>query len=227
MYYENILPARFLSRPNRFIAHVELNGIDTVCHVKNTGRCRELLLPGAEVYIQASSKPQRKTAYDLIAVRKGDRLVNIDSQAPNRVFGEYAASGAFLPQLTLIRPESRFGSSRFDFYVESPAQRAFVEVKGVTLERSGEVLFPDAPTQRGARHLTELVACREQGFDAYAVFIIQMENVRCFRPNGETDPIFARSLSVARQAGVHILAYDCLVTPESLEIRSPVPVLLP
>lgn len=226
MRYENILPARFISRPNRFVAHVELNGVDTVCHVKNTGRCRELLLPGAEVYIQRAAGPARKTAYDLIAVRKGDRLVNIDSQAPNQAFREFVQSGAFMPGLTLIKPECRFGSSRFDFYLESNTARAFVEVKGVTLERSGEVLFPDAPTLRGARHLKELIDCRRQGCAAYAVFVIQMEDVKCFRPNEETDPQFAENLRQAAGAGVQILAYDCTVSPDRMIIAGRVPVLL-
>ena len=226
MTYDHIRPARFIDRPNRFIAHVELDGIPVVCHVKNTGRCRELLIPGARVYIQECANPARKTKYDLISVHKGDRLINMDSAAPNRVFGEYLAAGKLLPAPTLIRPETRFGSSRFDFYMEAGSRRAFCEVKGVTLEEDGVVRFPDAPTERGVKHLRELAACLGSGYEAWAVFIIQMEGVRYFEPNRATHPAFGEALREASAAGVRLLALDCAVTPDSLTVRAPVDIRL-
>ncbi len=226
MKYENIREAVFLRRPNRFIAHVDLDGAETVCHVKNTGRCRELLLPGAEVYVQRAANPQRKTAWDLIAVRKGERLINMDAAAPNAVFSEWlrAGGGGFVPEL--LRPECVHGDSRFDFYLEHRGRRIFAEVKGVTLEEDGVVRFPDAPTQRGAKHLRGLRACLAEGYEAWAVFVIQMKDVLCFEPNRKTDPAFAETLSEAAAAGVRILALDCSVTPDSLAIADPVPVRL-
>lgn len=226
MRYDNIRAARFIDRPNRFIAHVELDGRPEVCHVKNTGRCRELLRPGAVVYLQENDNPARKTRFDLIAVEKGHMLINMDSQAPNRAFGEWAAAGSFLPGLTLIKPETAFGSSRFDFYLEAGTRRAFAEVKGVTLERDGLALFPDAPTERGLKHVAELMECAAQGYEAYLVFVIQMKGVRRFTPNFETDPAFSSRLRQAAAAGVRILARDCLVTPESMDIDRPVEVVL-
>ena len=226
MTYENVREAVFLSRPNRFIAHVALDGAETVCHVKNTGRCRELLLPGATVYLQKAADPSRRTGWDLIAVRKGDRLINMDAAAPNAVFAEWLRAGGpgFVPDL--LRPECVRGDSRFDFYLEVGARRIFVEVKGVTLEEKDLVLFPDAPTARGTKHLRGLKACVEAGYEAWAVFVIQMRGVRCFSPNRETDPAFAAALSEAAAAGVRLLALDCLVRPDALEIASPVPVFL-
>ena len=226
MRYEAISPAVFLSRPNRFIAHVLLNGEDTVCHVKNTGRCRELLLPGAVVYVQHSAAPGRKTAYDLIAVEKDERLINMDAAAPNRVFGEYLAAGGlgFVP--SRIRAEQRRGDSRFDFSFEHGARRCFAEVKGVTLEENGVVRFPDAPTERGVKHLRGLIDCVRDGLDAWAMFIVQMENVAYFEPNRKTHPAFAEALCDARAAGVKLLALDCRVTPDSLEAGSPVEIRL-
>ncbi|MBR5430343.1 MAG: DNA/RNA nuclease SfsA [Firmicutes bacterium] len=226
MKYENIRAARFIDRPNRFIAHIELDGVSQVCHVKNTGRCRELLRPGVTVYVQECPSPSRKTAYDLIAVEKGPLLINMDAQAPNRAFGEWAAAGRFRPGLTLLRPETVFGSSRFDFYLEAGNERCFVEVKGVTLERDGLALFPDAPTERGRKHLAGLSDCRRQGYDACLFFLIQMQGVSRFRPNDETDPAFGEALRAAAAAGVQVLAYDCRVTPDSLLVDRPVPVEL-
>lgn len=226
MQYGKILPARFLSRPNRFVARVEAEGEELVCHVKNTGRCRELLVPGATVWLEESPNPSRKTKFDLIAVEKGDRLINMDAQAPNKVFGEWAAAGGFREGLTLLRPETTYGSSRFDFYWESSKSRGFVEVKGVTLEEDGIVRFPDAPTLRGIKHLDELVKAREAGYEAAVCFVIQMENVRWFAPNDETHPEFGQALRRAAQAGVEILAMDCAVTPQSLTIGKPVPIRL-
>ena len=226
MRYDNIRAGVFLSRPNRFIAHVDVDGRTEVCHVKNTGRCRELLVPGAAVWLTESANSARKTRYDLVAVQKGERLINMDAAAPNRVFGEYLAAGLLLPSPTLIRPETRFGDSRLDFYVESRESRAFCEVKGVTLERDGAALFPDAPTERGVRHLGELARCVEAGFSAWAVFVIQMEGVDYFAPNRETHPAFADALRAARDAGVHLLALDCRVTPDSLTAREIVDIRL-
>lgn len=226
MQYGKILPARFLSRPNRFVARVEAGGEELVCHVKNTGRCRELLVPGATVWLEESPNPSRKTKFDLIAVEKGDRLINMDAQAPNKVFGEWAAAGGFREGLTLLRPETTYGSSRFDFYWESSKSRGFVEVKGVTLEEDGVVRFPDAPTLRGVKHLDELVKAREAGYEAAVCFVIQMENVRWFAPNDETHPEFGQALRRAAQAGVEILAMDCAVTPQSLTMEKSVPIRL-
>lgn len=226
MQYGKILPARFLSRPNRFVARVEAEGEELVCHVKNTGRCRELLVPGATVWLEESPNPSRKTKFDLIAVEKGDRLINMDAQAPNKVFGEWAAAGGFREGLTLLRPETTYGSSRFDFYWESSKSRGFVEVKGVTLEEDGVVRFPDAPTLRGVKHLDELVKAHEAGYEAAVCFVIQMENVRWFAPNDVTHPEFGQALRRAAQAGVEILAMDCSVTPQSLTIGKPVPIRL-
>ena len=226
MQYGKILPASFLSRPNRFVARVEAEGEELVCHVKNTGRCRELLVPGATVWLEESPNPSRKTKFDLIAVEKGDRLINMDAQAPNKVFGEWAAAGGFREGLTLLRPETTYGSSRFDFYWESLNSRGFVEVKGVTLEEDGVVRFPDAPTLRGVKHLDELVKAREAGYEAAVCFVIQMENVRWFAPNDVTHPEFGQALRRAAQAGVEILAMDCAVTPQSLTMGKSVPIRL-
>ena len=226
MQYGKILPARFLSRPNRFVARVEAEGEELVCHVKNTGRCRELLVPGATGWLEESPNPSRKTKFDLIAVEKGDRLINMDAQAPNKVFGEWAAAGGFREGLTLLRPETTYGSSRFDFYWESSKSRGFVEVKGVTLEEDGVVRFPDAPTLRGVKHLDELVKAHEAGYEAAVCFVIQMENVRWFAPNDVTHPEFGQALRRAAQAGVEILAMDCAVTPQSLTMGKSVPIRL-
>lgn len=226
MTYENLREARFLRRPNRFIAHVLLDGQETVCHVKNTGRCRELLVPGSVVYIQKASNPVRKTAWDLIAVRKGERLINMDAAAPNAVFGEWLRAGGagFVP--SLIRPECRFGDSRFDFYFQNGERRIFAEVKGVTLEEDGVVRFPDAPTLRGVKHLHGLADCLRDGYEAWAVFVIQMRSVRYFEPNRRTHPAFADALRDAADAGVRLLALDCDITPGSLEIAEEVPIRL-
>ncbi len=226
MRYENIQKAVFLDRPNRFIAHMELDGQRQVCHVKNTGRCKELLVPGAEIYVQRAGNPARKTGWDLIAVQKGDRLINMDAVAPNAVFGEYLAAGGlgFWPEH--IRPECRHGDSRFDFYFEHGGHRAFAEVKGVTLEADGAVYFPDAPTERGVKHLRGLAACTAEGFETWAIFIVQMQDVRFFAPNWATHPEFGQALLDAEAAGVHILALDCRVTETGIRARAPVPLCL-
>lgn len=226
MRYRRMQQGRFVSRPNRFIAIVELDGREEVCHVKNTGRCRELLTPGAEVWVQQADSPARKTAYDLIAVRKGDRLINMDAAAPNAAVGEWLRAGGLLPSPTLVKAEAKRGASRLDFYVESADRRAWIEVKGVTLEEDGHVRFPDAPTQRGVKHLQELEDCLRDGCEAYAVFVVQMEGVKDFAPNWDTHPAFGEALCHAAGEGVQVLAMDCTVTPESMEIRSPVPVVL-
>lgn len=229
MRYGKVLPGVFLERPNRFIAQVELSGRAETCHVKNTGRCRELLIPGARVYVEESGNPARKTKYDLIAVEKqtetGPLLINMDSQAPNKAAAEVLPR--LLPGLTLLRPEVAWGNSRFDFYAETEdGQRWFVEVKGVTLEEGGTARFPDAPTQRGAKHLRELCRCLDQGYRACALFLIQMKGPSRFEPNSETDPDFAAALREAAARGVRIVAMDCRVTPDSMEADQEVPVEL-
>ncbi len=228
MKYGQVVKARFLERPNRFVAYVELEERRQICHVKNTGRCRELLVPGYTVYLEKAQNPARRTPYDLIAVEKEDKLVNMDSAAPNKVFGEWAAqSGAFGPE-PLIRPETVFGDSRFDFYIESQGEKIFAEVKGCTLEDQGRCYFPDAPTERGLKHLNGLIRCAEQGYRAMAFFIIQMEGAQSFAPNDATDPAFGQALRRCRQAGVEILALECRVSPGALTVNPAVrvPILL-
>ena len=226
MQYQRIEKGRFLSRPNRFIAHVELDGRTEVVHVKNTGRCRELLIPGATVYLEKSDNPARKTQYDLIAVEKGTLLVNMDAQAPNQVFREWAEAGNFQEGLTFLRPETTWGDSRFDFYWEAGARRGFVEVKGVTLEEDGHACFPDAPTERGVKHLNELARCQTDGYEAAVCFVLQMAGMKDFAPNDRTHPAFGDALRQAAQDGVRIMAQECIVTPDSLTIGAAVPVLL-
>ena len=226
MKYPNIHLGRFLRRPNRFIAHVELDGQEVVCHVKNTGRCRELLVPGAAVWLCKSDNPARKTAYDLVAVQKGDLLINMDSAAPNAVFGEFARAGKFLPDTEGVKSEVRYGASRFDFCITAGGQTHYVEVKGVTLEEAGVVRFPDAPTERGVRHLRELMDAKAAGYGAHAVFVIQMERAGYFTPNERTHPAFAAALKEAAEAGVQVHAYTCRVTSDGMEMADSVPVVL-
>lgn len=222
MTYTNIKKAVFLERPNRFIAHIELNGNIEVCHVKNTGRCKELLVPGATIFVQEFDSSTRKTKYDLISVLKGDRLINMDSQVPNKVFYEWASDGHFLPNITHIKPETKYGNSRFDFYMETPDQKIFVEVKGVTLEEHGVAMFPDAPTERGVKHIGELIEAKQQGYESYLIFVIQMEHIQYFTPNSMTHEAFALKLNEAQEQGVHILAMDCHVSENSIVMGSPV-----
>lgn len=223
----SVVPALFLSRPNRFIAHCQLlcdgiPGETVVCHVKNTGRCRELLVPGTLVYLyQAAPGSKRKTDYDLIAVQKGDRLINIDSQAPNAAAAEFLQT-----RYDVVQPEVRYGDSRIDFAVEKNGKRSLIEVKGVTLERSDVVYFPDAPTERGTKHLTELQRAVAEGYGAAVLFVIQMENVRYFTPHVQTDPTFAAALCDAASAGVEVWAYCCRVTPDTMAIDHSVKVRL-
>ena len=224
--YEKMKQGVFLSRPNRFVAHVRLDGREEVCHVKNTGRCRELLLPGAEVWCQHHDDPGRKTAWSLITVRKGERLVNLDSQVPNKLALDYVKQGGlgFAPQM--VKPEQTYGNSRFDLYYEAAERRGFVEVKGVTLEEGGVARFPDAPTQRGRKHLLELQAAVEAGFDAWVLFVIQMADIRRFEPNWPRDPDFSEALCRAAEHGVQVRAVECFVTEDSLAITKEVPVAL-
>ena len=218
MHYENMEPAVFLSRPNRFVAYVEQAGKQEICHVKNTGRCRELLIPGAELYVQRSDNPARKTALDLISVKKGAQWVNMDSQAPNKAAAEWLKNGGFGTKEILVRPEYKYENSRFDFYLETEGRKAFMEVKGVTLEEDGTARFPDAPTERGVKHIRELIRCLDDGYEAYILFVIQMKGVHAFEPNDRTHPAFGETLREAAGKGVRILAYDCLVKPDEMTI---------
>lgn len=225
MTYENMTPGIFLARPNRFIAHIEIDGAVEICHVKNTGRCRELLIPGCTVWCQRSDNPNRKTKFDLIAVQKGDRLINMDSQAPNKAAGEWLASGG-LGDISDLRAEVKHGDSRYDFSFVKDGKQCFLEVKGCTLEEDGICAFPDAPTERGAKHIRGLTAAARDGYGAYILFVIQMSDVKYIRPHDETDPEFGRALREATQNGVRVLAMDCAVTPDTMNIRLPVLVKL-
>lgn len=223
MKYNNICKAKFISRPNRFIAHCELDGETVVCHVKNTGRCKELLKKDAQVFLTESSNPLRKTKYDLVTVRKNTLTVNIDSQAPNIAAGEYLRK---LYPDAVIRPETKYGNSRFDFYIENGDEKIFLEVKGVTLEKDGVALFPDAPTERGVKHINELVECMKNGYKAGILFVVQMESVIAFSPNDETHKDFGDALRDAHKAGVEITAVNCSVAPDSMLIKEKIPVIL-
>ncbi len=216
MKYENIKTGRFISRPNRFIAHVEVDRKKEICHVKNTGRCRELLITNAKVFVQKVDSESRKTKYDLISVYKGTNLINIDSQAPNKIFFEWLCSGNIFSKDAIIKPETKYGNSRFDFYVEDGDRKAYIEVKGVTLEEDGIALFPDAPTERGLKHINELCICLKEGYEAYIVFIIQMKGVRSFSPNVRMHEAFGDALSTASEKGVKIMALDCVVTKDTI-----------
>ena len=244
MKYNQVVPGIFLQRPNRFIAYVLIDGKEEICHVKNTGRCRELLIPGCTVYCVVSDNPQRKTKYDLIAVEKivesqtifanagtpsqsikespetnSKLLVNMDSQAPNTAVKEWLQSGASpFQKIDFLKPEYKYGNSRFDFYLECNNRKIFLEVKGVTLEDNGVVLFPDAPTERGVKHVRELIRCLEEGFETYVLFVVQMERALYFTPNRKTHPQFADALCEAKNAGVQLLAYTCKVTPDEMKI---------
>ena len=221
MHYQNMTPGIFLSRPNRFIAHVEIDGREEIVHVKNTGRCRELLPPGARVWCQRSDNPNRKTKYDLITVQKGDRLINMDSQAPNIAAGEWLRAGGLGP-VENLKAESFHGDSRFDFSFTLDGKPCFLEVKGVTLENDGICAFPDAPTDRGAKHLRGLTAAAREGFGAFVLFVIQMADVKYLHPNDATDPAFGAALREAAENGVTVLAMDCAVTEDTMVLRLPV-----
>lgn len=227
MIYQNMKRGVFLSRPNRFIANVEVGGHEEVCHVKNTGRCKELLVPGATVFVQEADNSKRKTRFSVISVMKGKRLINMDSQAPNKVFYEWVLEGNFMDDIVFIKPEARYKNSRFDFYIETQTRKIFVEVKGVTLEGNGVAMFPDAPTERGVKHVNELCACTLDGYEAYIVFVIQMKGVKYFIPNMITHEEFGIALGNAAHKGVNVIALDCVVTENSLEISNRVPIHLP
>ena len=231
MNYNKIVSAKFIERPNRFIAYCEIDGNIEKVHVKNTGRCRELLIPECEVYLEESDNQNRKTKYSLIAVRKGDRLINMDSQVPNKVVYEALINKTIiLPglngEIKLIKPEKTYGSSRFDIYLETENKKAFIEIKGATLEEHDIVMFPDAKTERGLKHVNELIQAQKQGYNAYVIFVVQMNNILYFTPNKKMHIELADALKKAQENGVEVLAYDCDITPESINIKDKVKVIL-
>jgi sugar fermentation stimulation protein A len=214
--YAKVRQCLFLRRISRFLAEVDFNGRTGRVHVKNTGRCAELLLPGVPAWLNEAGNTRRATQFDLVAVEKNGRLINMDAGAPNAVFREFLQGGSYLDGITRIRAEARYGASRLDFYVEAGERRIFIEVKGVTLEEDGAAMFPDAPTQRGVKHLNELAHCIRDGYEARVVFVVQMRGARYFAPHRKMHPAFADALARARDAGVGIEAYDCDVAPDSL-----------
>ena len=226
MKYLNMEQARFKERPNRFIAYVETENGREICHVKNTGRCKELLPEDAVVYVQRNDNPARKTKLDLITVEKNQYLINMDSQAPNQAVREWLEAGNLFSEQAKIYPEKTYGESRFDFYIEDGSRKIFLEVKGVTLEDNGVVMFPDAPTERGVKHINELITCIENGYEAYIFFVIQMKGVKYFRPYDEMHPEFGDALRDAAEKGVKILAMDCIVTPDSMTVDGEIAVRL-
>lgn len=227
MKYRKMIPAKFLERPNRFIAYVDIAGKRTKVHVKNTGRCKELLQENATVYLEESDNKERSTAYDLVVVDKAGRLINMDSNAPNKVVGEWLEAGGLYEDVSLVKPEKTYGNSRFDFYVESASgKKAFLEVKGVTLEEGNVAAFPDAPSERAVKHVEELITAHQEGYEAYLVFVVQMKGVVRVEPNWSTQPAFGEALRRARTEGVKLLSYDCLVEQDSLQIDEAVPVVI-
>jgi len=226
LIYDNIKTAKFINRPNRFIANIYIDGKIEACHVKNTGRCKELLTEWASIYVQELNNPNRKTKYDLISVYKGERLVNIDSQAPNRVFYEWLLEGKLFEKIKLIKPECKYNNSRFDFYIEADNKKIFVEVKGVTLEEKGLVMFPDAPTERGLKHLNELSDSNDEGYEAYVCFVIQMKDVLYFTPNYKTHEEFGETLKKISKKGVNLIAFDSQVTKNSITAGDLVGIIL-
>ena len=226
MKYKNVKKAKFINRPNRFIANIEIEGKNEVCHVKNTGRCKELLIKDSKIFVQEFDSSKRKTKYDLISVYKGNRLINIDSQAPNKVFHEWVKKGYLFNNISLIKPEYKYKNSRFDFYIEADDKKILIEVKGVTLEEDNIVLFPDAPTARGLKHINELTECLDEGYEAYVVFIVQMRDVLYFTPNYKTHREFGEALIRAKKRGVTIWALDCEITENSIEAKNNVDVRL-
>lgn len=230
VYKEKIEEATFIERPNRFIAIVEHNGKPLTVHVKNTGRCKELLQKGYRVYLAMSDNPERKTPADIIAVEKpterGILLINMDSQVPNTVADEWIRKSGIFSANAVIRHEVTYGSSRFDLSVTDGERKAFIEVKGVTLEENGTVSFPDAPTERGVKHLSELMNCIKNGYEAYIIFVIQMKDVNLFKPNESTHPAFAEKLREAHKAGVNVIAINCDITPSSITAVGKVELML-
>lgn len=227
MQYGQVVEGIFQKRLNRFLAEVQIEGRLCRVHVKNTGRLKELLLPGARVWLEPSANPERKTAWSLISVWKDDQVINIDSQVPNQVVYDALMEGKVLSGLTAIKREQKHGGSRFDIYGECGTQKVLMEVKGVTLCVSGEARFPDAPTERGLKHVRELTVSVSEGYEAYVLFLIQMKGVNAFRPNDATMPDFGQALALAEKQGVHVLAYDCVVTPDSIRLDRAIPVILP
>lgn len=228
MEYHHVVSGKFIARPNRFIAQVEINGAEETVHVKNTGRCKELLQPGATVYLATAENPMRKTKYDLIGVKKKSNgiMINMDSQAANTIAEEWLKQGNIFTKNAVIRREVKYQNSRFDFYIEDGSRKAFLEVKGVTLEQDGLALFPDAPTERGVKHIRELTDCIRHGYDAYLLFLVQMKKVHALSPNDLTQKAFGDALRQAAAAGVQILAVDCLVTPNTVWADKKVPVII-
>lgn len=229
MQYKKVITGRFILRRNRFVADVEIGSKLETVHVKNTGRCKELLLPGTEVFLAEADNPERKTRYDLIAVRKlrpgkEPLLINMDSQVPNEAALEYLQTSSLFSKEAVFKREVTHLNSRFDLFVTDGPRRIFIEVKGVTLEQNGTALFPDAPTERGVKHLKELTACLKEGFECYVFFVIQMKEISCFKPNDATHPAFGAALRQAAAAGVRVMAMDCVITPDSIRIDAPVPV---
>ena len=220
MEYKNIISGKFIDRPNRFIAHVEIDGKLEVCHVKNTGRCKELLIPGVKVILEISDNILRKTKYDVIAVYKNEHLINIDSQAPNKVFYEFLSEEKLFSNIKRIKPEAIYKNSRFDFYVEAEDKKIFIETKGVTLEENEVFMFPDAPTERGVKHIKELIECKKDGYEAYIIFIIQADYGKKFIPNKKTHKEFADILNEAKSKGVNVLCYNCSVKENELKIKT-------
>lgn len=228
MKYNNIVKGIFIERPNRFIAYVNVEGEEDnpqTVHVKNTGRCKEILIPGAIVYLEKSDNPNRKTKYDLVKVMKGDRLINMDSNAPNKVTGEWLRENNLYKNTTLVVAEKTYGQSRFDFYIEGDDRKAWMEVKGVTLEKNNVAMFPDAPSERAVKHIEHLIKAKKEGYDAYIMFVIQMKDIAYFTPNADTHLKFAEVLYKAQKEGVKIMAYDCIVTENGLSINKPVSVI--
>lgn len=225
MRYPNLAEAAFVKRNNRFSAEVILGGVRETVHVKNTGRLSELLLPGAKVFLEKAQNPNRKTAWDLVAVMKDGNMVSIDSQLPNTLTEEWLKSGAF-GELTYIKREKTFGQSRFDLYFEYEGKQAFMEVKGVTLNDGGTARFPDAPTERGVKHIRELIRAVEQGYEAWILFVIQMKGVTKMAPNWQTHREFGEALKEAGEKGVHIQAMDCVVSRKAVRIDRKIPVEL-
>lgn len=226
MIYENMKQGIFHERPNRFVTMVEIDGKIEKCHVKNTGRCKELLIPGVTVYVQEQDKASRKTKYDLISVEKGNRVVNIDSQVPNKIAYDWIRQGNYFKDITHIQREKTYGNSRFDIYLETLDKKIFIEVKGVTLEEDNIAMFPDAPTTRGIKHIKELTKAIEEGYEAYIIFVIQIEGVIKFKPNDITHPEFGEALRLAKSQGLNILAYDCQVKPDRIKMANPIPIEL-
>ena len=222
MRYEKIKSGIFIKRPNRFVAHVLTEGKEEICHVKNTGRCRELLIPGVSVILAEGKGTGRKTKYDLVAVNKGGQWINMDSQAPNQAVWEWILEGNLFSKEARVQREKKYKASRFDLYVEEKDRKAFLEVKGVTLEENQTAKFPDAPTARGIKHIQELIQCTEEGNEAYLIFVIQMKGIREFCPNWDTQPELGENLIKAKNAGVHILAWDCRVTESEMKLDQPV-----